>query len=97
MCIRDSLPGEHGDAMRFAVRINGDFTERLYRTARAGMRVDVIGPFGMYERFIARHDAHAPIVVYAGGVGITPIIPTIMAQMCIRDRVRTACRRACRN
>jgi len=74
-----NLPGEHGDAMRFAVRINGDFTERLYRTARAGMRVDVIGPFGMYERFIARHDAHAPIVVYAGGVGITPIIPTIMA------------------
>ncbi|MBT1166178.1 ferric reductase [Bifidobacterium simiarum] len=61
--------------VRFAIRADGDFTRRLPQVARVGERVDLLPPFGRYRRFLDEHDGDRPIVMYAGGIGITPLLP----------------------
>ncbi|PJM72908.1 ferric reductase [Bifidobacterium primatium] len=61
--------------VRFAIRTDGDFTRRLPQVAQAGERVDLLPPFGRYRRFLDEHDGDRPIVMYAGGIGITPLLP----------------------
>ena len=78
--------------MRFAIRGDGDFTKALASvpagTDGTGAQVEVSGPFGRYERFLQEHDPKRPVVVYAGGIGVTPLIPVAMSAARDGRRVR---------
>lgn len=63
--------------IRFAIRADGDFTRRLPSVARPGAAVDLLPPFGRYRRFLDEHEASRPIVIYAGGIGVTPMLPVV--------------------
>lgn len=63
--------------IRFAIRADGDFTRRLPSAASPGTTVDLLPPFGRYRRFLDEHEASRPIIIYAGGIGVTPLLPVI--------------------
>ncbi|GAA0631518.1 FAD-dependent oxidoreductase [Bifidobacterium pullorum] len=72
--------------MTFAIRADGDFTRLVSTALSPGTSVEVVGPYGRYRRFIDGHNRRSSsrqcvesrsIVVYAGGIGITPLLPVI--------------------
>ena len=74
-------PNECG-LLRFAIRADGDFTGLVADRVRPGDRVRLAGPFGRYRRFVetrgcraCRGDGRRAVVVYAGGIGVAPLIP----------------------
>ncbi|RSX53655.1 hypothetical protein D2E25_0978 [Bifidobacterium goeldii] len=68
--------------MSFAIRADGDFTSKI-ASLKPGERVKVVPPYGRYAEFIKEHDAqtgHAtPLVLIAGGIGVTPLIGVLTA------------------
>ncbi|OZG67546.1 ferredoxin reductase domain-containing protein [Bifidobacterium eulemuris] len=66
--------------MTFAIRADGDFTRLLGTSISKGMRVAMLRPFGRYRRFLEERGSGRPVVIYAGGIGVTPLIP--VAQYC---------------
>ncbi|KAB8294515.1 ferric reductase [Bifidobacterium avesanii] len=68
--------------MTFAVRADGDFTTRL-AALKPGTPARVIPPYGRYAHFIEERDGHgggrAPLVLIAGGIGVTPLIGVLSA------------------
>lgn len=67
-------PNQQG-VLFFAIRGDGDFTRAL-AGVQAGERVEVTEPFGRYEQFLREHQTNRPVVIYAGGIGVVPLIPT---------------------
>lgn len=67
-----SSPSGHG-TLQFGVRIKGNFTNAVAELRR-GDDVRVSGPYGKFT-LAATH--HKPVVMLAGGIGITPIISMI--------------------
>ena len=57
----------------FAIRRDGDFTRSLSFVA-PGARVEALPPFGRFQRFIEEHGPDIPIVIIAGGIGVTPMV-----------------------
>lgn len=76
-----SRPNSTG-VMTFAIRADGDFTERV-PTVEVGERVHLSRPFGRYRRFLDEHAPGRPVVFYAGGIGVTPLVP--LAQACLEQ------------
>ncbi|KFI84205.1 FAD-dependent oxidoreductase [Bifidobacterium psychraerophilum] len=73
-----SLP--HRDArLRFAIRGDGDFTKSLVNMVKEGSVVEVLPPFGRYRRFLDERGDNRPIVIFAGGIGVTPLVPVALA------------------
>jgi predicted ferric reductase len=60
----------------FAIREDGDFTSRM-GVLPTGTAVDVLPPYGRYQRFIEEHAHDAPMIIIAGGIGITPLIAVL--------------------
>ncbi|MFT8639731.1 ferric reductase [Bifidobacterium sp.] len=67
------------DIVSFAIRGDGDFTRTLVANAAPGMQSRMIPPYGRYQRFIEEHSANRPIVIFAGGIGVTPLVPVAMS------------------
>lgn len=69
-----ALPTAH---LRISVkREPGGFSEWLHLNAKAGDRLDVLGPRG---RFVWSGDTAAPLVLISAGVGITPMMAMLQA------------------
>lgn len=70
--------------MSFAIRADGDFTSKI-TSLKQGERVRVVPPYGRYAEFIREHDAQSPahsptpLVLIAGGIGVTPLIGVLTA------------------
>ncbi|KAB5607853.1 iron reductase [Bifidobacterium jacchi] len=69
--------------MSFAIRADGDFTAKI-ASLKPGERVRVVPPYGRYAEFIREHDAQSsqsltPLVLIAGGIGVTPLIGVLTA------------------
>lgn len=73
------------DNATFIIRGEGDFTTLLPIFASPGARVDLQGPFGRYQRFIKEHEDDRPLVLYAGGTGIVPLLAILNAYGAQRD------------
>ncbi|MCI1831950.1 MAG: hypothetical protein LKI88_01755 [Bifidobacterium sp.] len=66
--------GPHsGKTLVFAIREDGDFTRKI-SLIPPSTPVDVLPPYGRYQRFIEEHAAGTPIVMIAGGIGVTPLL-----------------------
>jgi len=63
--------------LQFAIRVSGAFTRGVSRL-RAGDRVMVRGPFGQFK-LSGRVAPHTPVVMLAGGIGITPFVSLLRA------------------
>jgi len=64
-----SAPSDrHG--MRLTITRQGRFTSRLLEEVEVGRTLWCKGPYGEFE--VAAHDPAAPVVLVAGGTGITP-------------------------
>lgn len=73
-----SAPEESKQVMEFAIKIQGGFTQALSRY-QPGDVVGVQGPFGVFTL----HEGVTPLVMFAGGIGITPfrsMIRSLVAQ-----------------
>ncbi len=77
-----NVPDETG-VLRFGVKIYGRLTATLAEM-RAGDRVGVQGPFG---RFVLPAE-DAPLAMFGGGIGVTPL--RSMIQAALEDRSRRA-------
>ncbi|TPF85616.1 hypothetical protein BW13_09955 [Bifidobacterium sp. UTCIF-37] len=70
--------------MSFAIRADGDFTSKI-ASLKQGERVRIVPPYGRYAEFIREHDAQSsahsptPLVLIAGGIGVTPLIGVLTA------------------
>lgn len=73
--------------VKFAIRGDGDFTRRLPFVAVVGERVDLLPPFGRYRRFLDERGEDRPIVMVAGGIGVTPLLPIMFSHGRRRDIV----------
>lgn len=62
------------------IRGDGDFTKRL-QSIKPGARVLVDGGYGRYDSFVKEQPNDANIVVLAGGIGVTPLLSTIEANL----------------
>lgn len=76
-----NMPNAEENAI-FLIRGDGDFTRRLPTVAADGADVDMLPPFGRYRRFLDErgldgHGKNRTIVVFAGGIGVTPLLPII--------------------
>jgi 3-phenylpropionate/trans-cinnamate dioxygenase ferredoxin reductase subunit len=67
-----SSPARRDGSVQFSIKASGDFTKLIPRTA-AGDKVRVHGPFGRFTCLV-KSSGDRPLVMIAGGVGITPIL-----------------------
>jgi len=67
-----SSPPARDGAVAFTIKASGDFT-RLIPHVAPGDRAKVHGPFGRFS-FLARTQPGRPLVMIAGGVGVTPML-----------------------
>ncbi|MCH4159837.1 MAG: ferric reductase [Bifidobacterium sp.] len=65
--------------IRLAIRGDGDFTRTLPKAVDEGAAVEVLPPFGRYQRFLDERDPARPMVIFAGGIGVTPLLPVALA------------------
>ena len=67
-----SAPSAEGAGLRFTIKASGDFTARIGEF-HAGDWATVDGPYGLFSH-LARAPQTGPLVMIAGGIGITPIL-----------------------
>ena len=67
-----------GAGLRFDIRADGDFT-RAVAGLTPGTRAEVMVPYGRYQQVIDEHPADAPLVMIAGGIGVTPLLSLLLA------------------
>ena len=60
------------------IRNDGDFTSHI-ASLPPGEVADVLPPFGRYQRFIDEHEPDAPLMMLAGGIGVTPLLSLLTA------------------
>lgn len=63
-----------------AIRGDGDFTKSLPQVEEKA-RVKIDGGYGRYQEFLEEQPANANIVILAGGIGVTPLLSTIDANI----------------
>lgn len=68
------LSSPDADELEFATRIRESAWKRNIQNARAGMEIELDGPYG---NMILHSDHSKPAVFLAGGIGITPFISMI--------------------
>ncbi|MCH4009898.1 FAD-binding oxidoreductase [Companilactobacillus sp.] len=62
------------------IRGDGDFTKKLQDLPR-GTRVLIDGGYGRYQAFLKEQPENSNIVILAGGIGVTPLLSTIAANL----------------
>jgi len=67
-----SAPSPDGWRIRFTIKASGDFTARIGEF-HAGDWATVDGPYGLFSHLV-RAPRSEPLVMIAGGIGITPIL-----------------------
>jgi predicted ferric reductase len=67
-----SAPSPDGRRIRFTIKASGDFTARISEF-HAGDWATVDGPYGLFSHLV-RAPRSEPLVMIAGGIGITPIL-----------------------
>ena len=67
-----------GPRLVFGIRADGDFT-RGVASLRPGARAEVLPPYGRYQHFIEAHEKDVPLVMIAGGIGVTPLLSLLAA------------------
>lgn len=67
-----SAPSPNGQQIGFTVKASGDFTARIGEF-QAGDWATVDGPYGLFSHLV-RAPRPAPLVMIAGGIGITPFL-----------------------
>jgi len=67
-----SAPSPNGRHIRFTIKASGDFTARIGEF-HAGDWATVDGPYGLFSHLV-RAPTSGPLVMIAGGIGITPIL-----------------------
>ena len=72
-----SAPGDDG-CLAFTVKASGDYTRAL-RQAVQGDRARVDGPYGRFS-YVLRTQPGQPLLLIAGGVGITPMLSMLEHQ-----------------
>lgn len=72
-----SIPGE--DIVRFAIRVNGDFTGEL-AALESGARVSINGPYGKF-----RTGNEKALCFIASGIGTVPLISLLKGLHAVRD------------
>jgi predicted ferric reductase len=73
-----SLPARNA-RLSLAIRGDGDFTRALPDSITEGTNVEILPPYGRYQRFLDERDSSRPMVIFAGGIGITPLLPVALA------------------
>lgn len=62
--------------LRLAIRGDGDFTQKLPQVPlKTAVKID--GGYGRYAAFLADQPADAPIIILAGGIGVTPLLSVV--------------------
>ena len=64
--------------MVFDIRADGDFTSGV-GGLKPGEQARILPPFGRYQHFIEEHAPGAPLVMLAGGIGVTPLLSLLQA------------------
>ena len=59
------------DALQFVIRSLGDWTSKINRL-KAGKTVFIDGPYGLFSHMVS--SGNEPIIMIAGGIGITPML-----------------------
>lgn len=72
-----NAPGRDGKLF-FDIRADGDFTRGVAKLP-AGAVAEVLPSYGRYERMIDEHGDSAPLVMIAGGIGVTPLLSLLAA------------------
>lgn len=67
-----STPPTADGRIGITIKESGDFTDTIGET-RPGDTATIEGPFGLFSHLVRCHD-DGPIVMFAGGVGITPML-----------------------
>lgn len=67
--------------LKLAIRGDGDFTKLLQNLnpVQRAVEVKLSKPFGQYHQFLRGHHAQAPLIIIAGGIGITPFMSVLEA------------------
>jgi predicted ferric reductase len=60
----------NGNTLRLTVKGVGNYTRRLKRRLRPGVRVSADGPYGAFTGMLRRHHK---VLLIGGGVGVTPL------------------------
>ena len=58
--------------MTFDIRADGDFTRRV-AALQPSTQARILPPFGRYHHFVREHPDNVPLVMLAGGIGVTPL------------------------
>lgn len=69
-------PAEAAGKIRLGIKIAGDFTKRL-SALTVGDALEIQGPYGMFTL----RDEGEPLFFFAGGIGVTPLIPMIREEL----------------
>lgn len=71
------------DVLQFVIRMAGDWTSKISHL-KAGETVIVDGPYGLFSHMAAPEKE--PVVMIAGGIGITPMLSMVRYMADIGDR-----------
>ena len=71
-----SIVGTAGDALRIAVRVQGEMSRYLAETLAMGDRLDAMEPTGRFRPTLDPARSRA-VVAFASGSGITPVLPIL--------------------
>jgi ferredoxin-NADP reductase len=77
-----SSPNNNGE-IEFAIRIQGDFTNTAIQLS-PGDEVELMGPFG---EFVIDEEIDENVILYAGGIGITPFMSMIRYATTIKLKI----------
>ncbi len=71
-----SIVGSAGDALRIAVRVQGEMSRYLAGTLAIGDRLDAMEPTGRFRPTLDATRSRS-VVAFASGSGITPVLPIL--------------------
>jgi len=77
-----SSPNNDG-VIEFAIRVQGDFTNTA-KILKSGDTVELMGPFG---EFVIDEEIDDNVVLYAGGIGITPFMSMIRYATAVKLKI----------
>ncbi len=73
------------DALQFVIRSLGDWTSKINRL-KAGEKVLIDGPYGLFSHMVSSESE--PIIMIAGGIGITPMLSMLRYMADVDDQRR---------
>ena len=80
-----SIVGSAGDALRIAVRVQGEMSRYLAEALPIGARIDAMEPTGRFRPTLDATRSRS-VVAFAAGSGITPVLPILEAILRVEPR-----------